>query len=352
MKLTHKYRVKNPKKLQELARAINQVWNFCCETQRLCQKRRKPWLSSYKLCSLTAGSSTLLGLHANSIQQTCAQFVESRNKIKRCPRFRSSSGSKRALGWVPFKSFRDFKLSDSSVIFMKVSYPLWMHRPVEGKILCGSFNEDAQGHWWMNVVCEVETATTPKGTEEIGVDLGLKDTATLSTGEKLENPRHYRREELKLAMAQRHGHKKRARAIHAKIRNRRKYDLHVASKMLVDRCSSLFIGNVNSSALAQTSMAKSVNDIGWSMFRTMLQYKAIRQGVKFAIVNEAFSTQTCSVCKTRSGPKGLEGLGVREWDCSECGSHHDRDVNAARNILLTGSSADLQQTESQLERVG
>jgi putative transposase len=83
-------------------------------------------------------------------------------------------------------------------------------------------------------------------------------------------------------------------------------------------------------------MAKSVLDAGWSMFRTMLQYKGDHAGVWFDEVNEAFSTQTGSCCKKRTGPKGLEGLRMRGWTCPDCGSVHHRDHNAAKNILAAG----------------
>src|SRR5208283_4707360 len=85
-----------------------------------------------------------------------------------------------------------------------------------------------------------------------------------------------------------------------------------------------------------TPNLKSVLDAGWSAFRSMLRYKCEFAGVTFAEVNEAFSTQACSACSTRSGPQGIAGLGIREWRCSACGTAHDRDVNAAMNILAAG----------------
>ena len=124
--------------------------------------------------------------------------------------------------------------------------------------------------------------------------------------------------------------------IHAKIANRRKDDLHKDSSAFVKGYGAIFVGNVSASALASTRMAKSVLDAGWATFRTMLQYKCDSAGVWFEEVNEAFSTQTCSACGARSGPRGLQGLGIREWSCTECGAQHHRDVNAARNILAAG----------------
>jgi len=93
---------------------------------------------------------------------------------------------------------------------------------------------------------------------------------------------------------------------------------------------------VDASALAKIRLPKSVLDAGWSAFRTMLQYKCDHAGVWFKEVEEAYSTQTCSCCASRKGPKGVAGLGIRSWRCEVCGTLHDRDVNAAKNILAKG----------------
>ncbi len=110
------------------------------------------------------------------------------------------------------------------------------------------------------------------------------------------------------------------------------------------------VGDVNSARLARTRMAKSVLDVGWSTFRQMLSYKlAMTPGSRYVEANERYSTQTCSCCGSRAGgPKELKGLRVRRWDCTDCGTSHDRDVNAARNILASGRNIALHQTESRL----
>ena len=139
-------------------------------------------------------------------------------------------------------------------------------------------------------------------------------------------------------MAQRANKKKRVKAIHAKIKNRRADAIHKFTTQLVREHSFIVVGNVSSSGLAKTKMAKSVLDAGWFMLKTQLDYKSkAMQGV-FLEVNEAYSTQTCSCCGSVSvnSPKGRAGLGIREWTCPDCGALHDRDVNAARNILAAG----------------
>ena len=125
------------------------------------------------------------------------------------------------------------------------------------------------------------------------------------------SPQFYRGLEAKLASAQRAHKKARVRAIHAKIANRRKDSLHQFSTRLVREYGAIFVGNVKASTLAKTAYAKSVLDAGWSAFRTMLRYKCDFAGATFAEVDEAFSTLTCSACDSRSGPKGIAGLGIR-----------------------------------------
>src|SRR6185437_14227176 len=183
------------------------------------------------------------------------------------------------------------------------------------------------------------------GVGEIGIDLGLKSLAALSTGERIEAPRIYRKHERALAMAQRAGGKPRVRAIHAKIAACRRHFLHELSTRLVRENRRIFIGSVNSSGLARTSLAKSVFDAGWSQLRSQIRYKAMRHGGEYIEVDERFSTQVCSACGARGGPQGREGLVVREWSCSDCGARHDRDINSAINLLVSGRNVGLRQTE-------
>ena len=105
---------------------------------------------------------------------------------------------------------------------------------------------------------------------------------------------------------------------------------------MVERCAEIYVGDVSSSKLVKTKMAKSVHDAGWARLKTMLAYKSRQAGIVYQEVHEAYTTVSCSECGALSGPRGLEGLRMREWECGECGSSHDRDVNAARNILTLG----------------
>ncbi len=137
-------------------------------------------------------------------------------------------------------------------------------------------------------------------------------------------------------------------AIHAKIKECRKDFIHKATAKIARENALIAIGNVNSSKLAKTRMAKSVLDAGWSMFRSQLDYKASRHRAVYLNVDEKFTTQMCSSCGVipDSSPKGMSALGVRTWECSSCGANHDRDVNAAKNILKLALSAQRRDDES------
>src|SRR5205085_1444375 len=157
----------------------------------------------------------------------------------------------------------------------------------------GSFNADAKGHWYINLAVEVDCAEQSYE-RAVGIDLGLKTLATLSDGSKIEMPRFYRESEQKLAIAQRARKTKRARAIHAKARNRRKDFLHKAANAVVKDYGTIIVGDVSPSKLAKTRMAKSIYDAGWAGFKTLLTYKALRHGGRVVEVSEAYSSQTCS----------------------------------------------------------
>ena len=337
--VTYKYRIKDrsaKKTLVRLATACNQVWNYCNAQQRDVEARykagapKRKWATHFDLAKLCNGVGEELGLIQGSVRDVCRQYATSRDKAHHSLKFRSSFGAKRALGWVPFQQAGRF-VEGNSVVYNRKRYRFFEgKRPVPETAKGGMFVEDALGRWWVCFVVEVADRQ-PVGNGEVGIDLGLKSLATMSDGQIIEAPRVYRSYEEKLAVAQRAGHKNQARRIHAKIANCRKDFLHKVTTKLAGQNALIAVGNVNSKQLAQTSMAKSVLDAGWSAFRQMLAYKS----PGYVEVDEKFTTQTCSTCGTlpSSRPKGIAGLGVREWVCSSCGESHDRDVNAARNIL-------------------
>ena len=337
--LTFKFRLKDKHaaELNRQARAVNFVWNYLNETQQKAARAHRKWLSAFDLQKLTNGASKELDLHAHTIQRVCRAYDDARKTHKKAwLRWRG----RKSLGWVPFNTGH-VSFDGEAFKFRGVVYHT-MHLRDElksgVKIGAGSFNADGRGRWYLNIPVEVECAASAP-VSYAGIDLGLHDLATLSTRAKVEAPRFYRASEERLATAQRaRKTPKRVRAIHVKVANRRKDFLHKASAKIAAKFGLIVVGDESPSKIAQTRMAKRSLDAGWSDFKNMLSYKAIRHGGNMIEVSERHSTQTCSECGSLppSRPRGIAGLGIRRWTCDDCGSVHDRDVNAARNIVRAG----------------
>ncbi len=343
--LTYRYRIKDAtsgKHLQRLGYACNYVWNYCNEVSLLAWRRDKKFLSGFDLINLTAGAAHELGLHSDTVSEICQEYARKQRIAKKLKlRWRSR---KRSLCWIPFKT-RKLNIAGDTIRYLGRRFRFWLSRPIEGVMKTGSFTQDACGHWYVNFQCEVDDPGMPAGDADIGIDLGLKNQLACSD---MEEP--YSRDNLTrahedaLAIAQRAHKKKRVKAIHAHIANTRKDWAHKTTTAIVDRAKLIVIGNVSSLKMIKTRMAKSTYDAGWGQLRTLLEYKANRLGVLYGEVNESGSSVTCSTCLARTGPRGLSALGVRVWTCHQCGSQHDRDVNAAHNILRLGRQALLEES--------
>lgn len=337
MILAYRYRVKDKHstKLEKMARTVNFVWNYCNDVQRHALKWNRHWPSAYDLHKLTSGTSKELKLSAATINAVCSRYERSRRQSKKAYlRYRG----KRSLGWIPFRAI-EVRQSNGGFRIAGIEIGVWLSREIPAGSSfrdSGSFARDARGRWYLNICIDVPAVAQKTGAQSAGIDLGLKSIATLSTGEIIQAPRLFRASEARIALSQRAKKKAQTLRLHAKIANRRKDFLHKLSTKIVREFDFIAVGDVSASKLAKTRMAKSVNDAGWSSFRTMLAYKSIANGARYAEVDEQYSTQTCAYCGSIGGPKGRKGLVIREWQCSECGSVHDRDVNAAKFILRRG----------------
>lgn len=339
---TLKLRIKDKhnKVLNQLASSVNFVWNYVND---LCFKhlqRTGNFFSAYDIAKYTAGASKELNIHSQTIQAITEELVLRRKQFRKAKlkwRVSNPKSAKKSLGWIPFKKAA-IKYQNGQVKYGDQWFGLWdSYGLSKYNIRTGSFVQDSRGRWYVCLVVDNATKLESKGTESVGIDLGLKDFATLSNGQKIEAQRTYRRYEQKLGIAQRARNKKRVKAIHAKIKHIRHNHLHQESTKLVKSYAAIFVGNVSAKSLTKTKLAKSVLDAGWTMFRTLLKYKSENAGVVFEEVNESYTTQTCSCCGSRhNSPKGRSGLRIREWTCVQCGTLHDRDINAAKNILALG----------------
>lgn len=348
--LTYRYRVKggsSNRRLSLLAPVTNLVWNFCNATSFKAIRDYSKWLSKIDLQELLKGSSKELAINSQSIQAIAHKYVENRiTHKKRKLRWRVSKGPKRSSGWIPFNG-QTIKVAGNKIRYNGQEYKFWdswdgknpKQRIREGEIKTGCFSQDASGKWYLNLTCEVRVIATQHEVQEVGGDLGLKDALVLSDGTRMENPRTFSKHEEKLAGFQRHGKRKQARRLSARIKNIRKDFIHKKTLQIVKKYRTIFLGDLSGKFL-QASSGKSSADASTGIIRSTLSYKAIRHQGRVVDVSERSiaSTQTCSnpACLKRTGPSGLGMLGVREWKCGECGAVHDRDVNAALNHFRVG----------------
>lgn len=206
MILTYKYRLKDrhaAKHLRRMAVAVNQVWNYCNAYQRDVEARhqagarRRRWPTHFDLTHLTAGVSKELGISSNTIGAVCKQYVKSRKEVRHSTRFRASIGPRRALGWVPLRQGqRGYKIDGNSIIYLGQQFRWFGNkgRPCPTTTKGGAFVEDSLGRWWVALQVEVPDVRASESAY-VGIDLGLKALATLSTGVKVESLPAYRRHE-------------------------------------------------------------------------------------------------------------------------------------------------------------
>lgn len=204
---------------------------------------------------------------------------------------------------------------------------------------------DAAGRYFASFVVRIDQEPLPEIDTEVGIDLGLTTFAVLSNGTTVASPRFLRQAERRLKKAQQalfrkeKGSKNRVKArgrvarVHARVADTRRDWAHKHSTAIIRENQAVYVEDSCVKGLARTRMAKSVHDAGWAMFTRMVEEKAARSGRRFARVDRFFpSTRMCSVCGVIGDKKPLD---VRIWTCG-CGVTHDRDVNAARNILAAG----------------
>ncbi len=318
---------------------VNEVFNYCNETSLKAATRtdtKRKWLSGFDLCNLTSGASSYFDkIGAETIQSICTHYAHKRQAAKRLKlRWRVSRGPRRSLGWIPFKA-ASLKRKGVCLRFAGKCFRVFEKERLEGvKWRAGCFAQDAVGDWWLCLPVKTQAELSIAPQEAVGIDLGLKDIAVTSDGERLAAGRWTLGLAKKLASAQRRGHKRQAKRIHRKVARCRADALHKFSRSIVDRYQNIIVGDVSSPKLVKTRMAKSVLDSGWGKLKDFLEYKSQQATRSFEVVSERNTSVTCSTCGALTGPRGVNGLIVRSWVCGDCGESHDRDVNAARNILI------------------
>ena len=348
-------RDKHTDKLNRLSGAVNFVWNYVNDLSYKHLKKTGKFFSAYDLNDYTKGSGELLGLHSQTIQAINETHAKNRKQFKKAKlswRTNNPKSKRKSLGWLPFKqsAIKHIATHQTGKKGLKSTLQLSLAKGQKLIIdLWDSYNlslyqintlevvQDSRNRWYACITVK-EYPKTTCGMGSVGIDLGLKDSATASNGDKLQIKQTLKYAKA-LATAQRAKNKQRVKAIHAKIKHTRQDLIHKFTTQLVKDNALIVVGDVRTTQFnsKKGKLAKSVYDAGWFELKRQLTYKCENAGCRFEIVNEKYTTQTCSCCgDMSSSPKGRAGLRIREWTCATCGTRHDRDINASKNILAVG----------------
>ncbi|MCX5367177.1 transposase [Streptomyces sp. NBC_00124] len=304
------------------------------------------WKKTEELAFLAEVSSVPLQQALRHLQTAFGNFFAKRAKY---PRYKSRKKSRASAEYTRSA----FTWRDGQLTLAKMAGPLdirWSRPLPEGaEPTTVTVSRDAAGRWFVSLLCEDHIAPAPATTAAVGLDAGITSLVTLSTGEKITNPRHERRDRARLARAQRElsrkakgsANREKARRtvarVHARIADRRRDVLHKLSTRLVRENQTVVIEDLSvRNLLKNGTLARAISDASWTQLRSMLEYKCAWYGRELVVIDRFFpSSKLCGNCGT---VRGKMPLNVRDWTCA-CGAVHDRDVNAARNILAAGLAA-------------
>ena len=338
---------------------VRKVWNLALDARTSAWYQRQErvsyvqtsalltrWKRSEDLAFLGAVSSVPLQQALRHLQGAFAAFF---GKRARYPRFKSRKRSRASAEYTRSA----FRYRDGRVWLAKMAAPLaivWSRPlPAGAEPSTVTVSRDAAGRWFVSLLCECPIEPLPPSGRTVGIDAGLTSLVTLSTGEKVTTPRHERRDRARLALAQQRmarkatGSANRAKArvkvarVHARITDRRRDHLHKLTTRLVRENQTVVIEDLNAAGMLRNhTLARAISGAAWDDLRAMLEYKCDSYGRDLIVVDRRYpSSKTCADCghAVASLP-----LNVREWTCEHCGTVHDRDVNAARNIRAEGLS--------------
>ncbi|MFE1441704.1 RNA-guided endonuclease InsQ/TnpB family protein [Streptomyces sp. NPDC058739] len=301
------------------------------------------WKKTEELAFLSEVSSVPLQQALRHLQTAFANFFARRAGY---PRYKSKKRSRASAEYTRSAfTWRDGRLTlakMTSPLDIRFSRPL----PEGSQPSTVTVSRDSAGRWFVSLLCQDTVTPAPAIGAAVGIDAGITSLVTLSTGEKVCNPRHEHRDRARLARAQRELSRKakgssnrekarwRVARVHARIADRRRDFLHQLSTRLVRENQVVVIEDlIVRNLLKNRRLARAISDAAWAELRSMLDYKCAWYGRELVVIDRWFpSSRLCGSCGTIRGALPLD---VREWRCG-CGAVHDRDVNAARNILAAG----------------
>ena len=354
------YRIYPTKKqLHKLNKTLEEcrwLYNHLLERRKLLYEQAGTSLSLYQqqdtFGQLKHERPSLLSVHSQVLQNVAVRvYLAFKAFFRRVRAHAKERGYPRFKGPDRYDSFTfpqsGFSIThDERVVISKVgAIKMVYHRPMPGKIKTLTIHRSATGKWYACFSVECEPLRLPQRAEQVGIDVGLKTFATLSTGEEIANPRFFRQEEKALAKVQRkhskldrgtserRKHRKAVARVHERIAWRRGNFTHQQSRQIVNRFGIIAVEDLTVNRMMHNHcLAKSIADASWSAFFSQLTSKAAEAGRQLVKVNPAYTSQTCSVC----GHRHPMPLSERIFDCPCCHAHLDRDLNAARNILGLG----------------
>ena len=307
------------------------------------------WKKTPELAFLTEVSSVPL---QQALRHQHAAFIAFFAGRARYPRYKSRTGRQSA-----HYTRSAFRMRAGQLWLAKTPEPLrivWSWPEVDLAELNPTMvvvSREADGRWFVTLaVDETDPAPAPPTGETVGIDLGLKEFAVTSDGDRLPHPRHMQRHEQRLkryqrqmaskkkGSANRHKARRKMARHHARVVEARRDFLHKTTTSLVRRYDVIVIEDLNVAGMVRNRrLARAISCSGWAEFASMLEYKAARLGRRIVVIDRWYpSSKTCSVCGHLLAHLDL---GTRHWQYPRCGTRHDRDLNAARNILAAGLAA-------------